>query len=277
MKQQLIKFFKIIRWKNVVVYLLLQVLLYFAFFDKHFSITDAWLFLTLSITFFGIFGNIHNNIIDYELDQKKKNFIAFDKTSYLILAIIFVILGLLFGFAAFYFSFSPTLLYAILIFPIGLGVYNMYLKQLPLIGNLLVAALTSLSIYVPFANAKNIDYHDEKFYFLIAMAFILTLMREIIKDIEDMEVDKQFNFKTLPIISRKSAFSLYGILNILYFVFLFMHKSTLKSLCFYTLLITGLISWGIATKLLKKKKYHQISLMIKFVMLIGFMAVTLLS
>ena len=251
MKQPLINFFKIIRWKNVVIYLLLQFLLYFAFFDKSFSIKDGWLLLTLSITFFGIFGNIHNNIVDYELDKMKKNFFEFNRIAYLIWAIIFVVLGFLFGFAAFYMTFSPNLLYGILVFPIVLVLYNISLKKLPLIGNIAIALLATLSIYIPVANAKDIDYHNETFYFLMALGFLFTLMREIIKDIEDVEVDKQFNYKTLPIVSKKIAFSLYGLLNILYFLLLFKHRDILNSFCFNTLLITGIISLLISTKLLK--------------------------
>jgi len=277
MKQQLINFFKIIRWKNVLIYMLLQALLYFAFFDRSFSIKDGWLFLTLSILSFGIFGNIHNNIVDYELDQQKKDFTPFNTAAYTIWALIFIILGFLFGFVAFYLTFSPTLLYYIIFFPVALALYNLFLQKLPLIGNLIIAILGVLSVFIPIAHTKGIDYHLETFYFLMEMAFLLTLMREIIKDIEDYEIDKRFNYKTLPVISWKTAFSIYGFLNIMYFVLLFIYKDSLTQFSFYTLIITGLTSWVIATKLLREKKYHQISLMIKFMMLIGFLAVTLLS
>ena len=275
--QALTNFLKIIRWKNAAIFIILQILLYFYFFDRKFEISDAWLFLILSILFFGIFGNIHNNITDYELDRNKNNFIAFDKTTYLIYTIIFVILGVILGFTAFYFTFSPTLLYAILVFPISLGLYNIYLKKLPLLGNLLIAFLTTFAIYVPIAYAKNIDAHQQVFYFLLIMSFLLTLIREIIKDLEDANIDRLYGYKTLPVINKRWATIIVYGLGLVFFVLLGLSKNTIPTLSFYSILTISIIFFALSTKLMSENKYHQVSQLIKILMFLGFVIIILLS
>ena len=275
--QALTKFLKVIRWKNVAIFLLLQILLYFVFFNKNFDISDAWLFLSLSILSFGIFGNIQNNILDYELDRNKRNFVAFDKTTYIIWAILFIIFGFMFGFASFYFTFSPTLLYAILIFPLSLSLYNTYLKKLPLIGNIVIALLTAFAIYVPVAYAKNIDYQTPTLFFLLIMAFILSLIREIVKDLEDADTDRQFGYKTLAIISPRASIIWLGILYLLYFIFLFRYKNNLNEICFYTLLVLSTLISVLSIKFLKDQNYAFTSSLIKIWMIGGLLITLLLS
>jgi len=277
MKQQLISFFKIIRWKNVVIYIFLQILLYFALFGQQFSFTNGWLFLSLSILFLGIFGNIQNNLIDYELDRKKPDFVDFNRTTYLIWAIIFLILGLIFGFTAFYQTFYPTMLYAVLSFPLFLSLYNLYVKKLPLLGNLLIAGITVYAIYIPIAYTRGIPYQTHCFYFLLLMAFLLTFMRELIKDIEDVEYDKVLNYKTLPIISVKLSIAVYGVLNVLFFYFLWLFKPELNHFTYITLLITGGLFTLVSMILLKEKRYKELTQIIKLMMLVGFLSVIFLS
>ena len=275
--QALTKFLKIIRWKNAAIFLLLQILLYFVFFNKNFDISDAWLFLSLSILSFGIFGNIHNNITDYELDRNKLNFVAFNKTTYIIWAILFIIFGFIFGFTSFYLTFSPTLLYAILIFPLSLGLYNVYLKKMPLIGNIVIALLTAYAIYVPVAYAKNIDYQSHTLYFLITTAFILSLMREIVKDLEDAEIDRQFGYKTLAIISPRASIIWLGILYLLYFIFLFKYKNNINEICFYMILIWSAVISILSIKFLKAKEFAFTSSLIKIWMIGGLLLTLLLG
>jgi len=276
MKQPLINFLNNIRWKNVVLYLLLQILLYFSLFKQDFQITDPWLFLVLSVLFFGLFGNIQNSIVDYELDSLKFNFVPFNKTVYLIWEIIFLILGLLFGFISLSFDFSSTQLYIIFSFPLLLSVYNYFLKKWPLLGNMLIAFLTVLGIMIPFVYAKNFSYEIPVFYFLLKMAFLLTLMRELVKDIEDIPYDKAMDFKTLPVLSLKISLGLLGFLSLLYFYLLFLYKTHLKTFPYVVLLVLGLFMLFFMIVFLRQRKYHYTSLLLKLVMFIGFLVVIFL-
>ncbi len=72
------------------------------------------------------------------------------------------------------------------------------LKRLPFVGNFVVAFLTAGSIALPwllypFAGKTNILIYT-------LFAFFATLVREIIKDLEDLKGDNTFGCKTLPII-----------------------------------------------------------------------------
>lgn len=276
MKQPLINFLNNIRWKNVLLYLLLQILLYFFLFKQDLQITGSWLFLVLSVLFFGLFGNIQNSIVDYELDSLKSNFVPFNKTIYLIWEIIFLILGLLFGFISLSFDFSLTQLYIIFSFPLLLSVYNYFLKKWPLLGNITIAFLTVLGIMIPFVYAKNFSYEIPVFYFLLKMAFLLTLMRELVKDIEDIPYDKAMGFKTLPVLSLKISLGLLGFLSLLYFYLLFLYKTHLKTYPFVALLVLGLFMLFFMIVFLRQRKYHYTSLLLKLVMLIGYLVVIFL-
>lgn len=276
MKQPLINFLNNIRWKNVLLYLLLQILLYFFLFKQDLQITGSWLFLVLSVLFFGLFGNIQNSIVDYELDSLKSNFVPFNKTIYLIWEIIFLILGLLFGFISLSFDFSLTQLYIIFSFPLLLSVYNYFLKKWPLLGNITIAFLTVLGIMIPFVYAKNFSYEIPVFYFLLKMAFLLTLMRELVKDIEDIPYDKAMGFKTLPVLSLKISLGLLGFLSLLYFYLLFLYKTHLKTYPFVALLVLGLFMLFFMIVFLRQRKYHYTSLLLRLVMLIGYLVVIFL-
>lgn len=78
-----------------------------------------------------------------------------------------------------------------------LWLYSNRLKRSPFIGNLTVAFLTGLSIYL-------VSYYYQKAELLVLtyaiFAFFLNLIREIIKDIEDRPGDRKHGCRTLPIV-----------------------------------------------------------------------------
>ncbi len=96
-----------------------------------------------------------------------------------------------------------------------LWLYSNNLKRLPFIGNVTVAFLTALSIYL-----VAVYYRTGTSLILIysSFAFFMTLIREIIKDMEDLKGDNTFGCKTLPIILglRKTKMVIYGILTIFF-------------------------------------------------------------
>ena len=269
MIQPLIDFFKIIRWKNVLIYLTLEFLLYFVLAKKDFSVTDAWLFLTLSITCFGIFGNIQNNFSDYEVDRQKKDFVNFNLTTYLILTIMFMVLGLLFGFTGFYMSFKTNLLYTILSIPILLSFYNYYLKKIALAGNLLIGFLIAIAIYVPIVFAKNIQIDTHIFYLLLTLAFWLTFIRELAKDLEDKEYDQTEGYKTLPVINENISRYLLIFFSFLTPVLLLYFNTYFDDIYFNILLIFNILSAFGSSFVVYKKKYESATRIYKLWMLIG--------
>lgn len=90
-----------------------------------------------------------------------------------------------------------------------LWAYSAWWKRLPIIGNVVVAALTALSIlilafYEPLVwisgNSPQILAVRNAITGLAGFAFLLTWMREMVKDIEDMEGDRAEGCRTLPIV-----------------------------------------------------------------------------
>jgi 4-hydroxybenzoate polyprenyltransferase len=89
--------------------------------------------------------------------------------------------------------------------------YSNDLKRQPFIGNLVVSLLTALAIVIVDAL-----YRTGNFLIFIygSFAFFMTMIREIIKDMEDLKGDDTFGCKTLPIIwgVRKTKFLIYFIM-----------------------------------------------------------------
>jgi 4-hydroxybenzoate polyprenyltransferase len=92
-----------------------------------------------------------------------------------------------------------------------LWVYSNNLKRQPFIGNFVVAWLTSISIVL-----VNILYDVSNSLVIIyaLFAFFMTLIREIVKDMEDLKGDNTFGCRTLPIVwgIRKTKVLLYILL-----------------------------------------------------------------
>lgn len=91
--------------------------------------------------------------------------------------------------------------------------YSNDLKRQPFIGNLVVSLLTALAIVIVDALYRTGNY---LIVIYASFAFFMTMIREIIKDMEDLKGDDTFGCKTLPIIwgVRKTKFLIYFIMFI---------------------------------------------------------------
>ncbi len=207
-KQNLIDFFKLIRWKNILIYWFTTGLIYYKF-HKPTADNNIFFYSILFFTILGIAGNLHNNYTDYDLDKLKTEFVDFDKK---IIKKIFLTLYFLDFILIFFITpFSQGLFFTI----IFLILYNIFLKKIAFIGNFTIALITATSILIPFISQYNFKYN--LWIFLSLMIIIITLMRELLKDFEDKEPDKKFKYKTLPIISFKLSY----IILFVYFIFFY--------------------------------------------------------
>ncbi|HIA30760.1 MAG TPA: hypothetical protein EYN82_03995, partial [Candidatus Marinimicrobia bacterium] len=75
--------------------------------------------------------------------------------------------------------------------------YNLKLKQLPLVGNIVIALILGLTFVFSGAVFGNI----KPMIIPCFLAFGLTFIRELVKDIEDMEGDRLAGLTTFPIIA----------------------------------------------------------------------------
>ncbi|MBC7447534.1 MAG: geranylgeranylglycerol-phosphate geranylgeranyltransferase [Hymenobacteraceae bacterium] len=97
---------------------------------------------------------------------------------------------------------------------LALWAYSAQLKQRLLVGNLVVAGLGAAMVLVVEVAART---HSRTVWVYAALAALLTLIREVIKDAEDMRGDARFNCRTLPIVAGlpRTKAVLYGLILLL--------------------------------------------------------------
>lgn len=176
------------------------------------ALTDFSLFLlSTSTIFIAAAGYIINDYYDVKIDYiNKPERVVIGRSITRRYAILFhsmlSVVGILTAFAL---SWKIALLNSFSAFLLWL--YSNSLKRLPFIGNFTVAFLTGLSIYM-------VDLYFRTGSALIiiysSFAFFMTLIREIIKDMEDLKGDNTFGCRTLPIVwgLRKTKYLIYVLL-----------------------------------------------------------------
>lgn len=158
-----------------------------------------------------------------------------------------------------------------------LWLYSNQLKRMPLIGNLVVAFLTGLSIYIV-AILFYVNNSAVMAYSLFAFSF--TLIREIIKDIEDLKGDKTFGCKTLPIVLgvRKTKWVIYTLSILTVVVLGFLAKAFIgDQLTIMSMLLSlplGYLSYKLS-KADTTRQFGRLSTYCKIIMLFGILSMML--
>ncbi|MCU0343327.1 MAG: geranylgeranylglycerol-phosphate geranylgeranyltransferase [Ignavibacterium sp.] len=159
--------------------------------------TDLYTILLASIaaSLVAAAGNIVNDIYDIESDKISHpkrplvlSEISIKEAWYLYISLSFISIFI----AA---SLKPILLVIVIISTILLFIYSAYLKKLPLIGNITVAFLTWLA----FIYGGYVTGNPGAAIVPAGFAFLINLIREIVKDIQDVEGDKKAGESTFPI------------------------------------------------------------------------------
>ncbi len=157
-----------------------------------------------------------------------------------------------------------------------LWVYSNQLKRLPFIGNLLISLLTGASLMVLAV------YFERNFYLILnyaVFAFSITIIREIIKDMEDMTGDELYGSKTLPIIWGVARTKVFLFILIFFFIILLFYLShilgnTILNTFFVILLIPISYFNFLLYKADTKKKFNELSNYCKLFMLAGIFSMT---
>ena len=143
-------------------------------------------------------GNIINDYYDIKIDMVEHpsrplpNNIFSQKFIFLIM---FVLVVLIFILSLFVNEMARKTLYIGIIPPLYL--YSIFLKKIPLINNLIIAYLLGMVFMfneIVFVNSFSL------LMLPALLAFGLSFIRELIKDIDDYHGDKKFNIYTIPVI-----------------------------------------------------------------------------
>ncbi len=156
----------------------------------------------------------------------------------------------------------------------SLWLYSNQLKRLPLIGNFIIAALTGLGIAVV---ALYFRENELLVYVYATFAFAISLVREVIKDMEDAKGDELFGCRTLPVIWGIAQTKRLLYLLIAFFIFLlFFLSGVLKNqtLTNYFIILIIPISWFIYRLVYADKKvdFALLSNAAKLIMLSGMLS-----
>lgn len=277
-KRFIAAFLKLTRTGNLFIIALAQ---YFTawFLVGKYTIIDPKLFLlSISTILIAAAGYIINDYFDIKIDLiNKPDRVIVGKSITRRYAIFFHValsfIGILMG------TYLSLLIGVINLFSVSLlWFYSSNFKRQPFIGNLTVAFLTGMSVYI-------IEILYPPHHALIAIyavfAFFMTLVREIIKDMEDLKGDHTFGCRTLPIIwgLRRTKIFVYLIISIFLAIAFLVNQRYAQISFFYfagiLLLPLIMLIIGLARADMKRD-FYLLSAFCKIIMLLGIMSMALL-
>lgn len=265
---------KLTRFGNLVIIALAQ---YFTagFLIGMFTLNDfELLLLATSTVSIAAGGYIINDYYDVKIDYiNKPDRVVIGKSITRRYAILFhVVLSALGIVLGYYLSWRVAAVNVLSVFLLWL--YSNNLKRLPFIGNFTVAFLTGLAVYT-----VDVYYRTQNSLIIIyaLFAFFMTLVREIIKDMEDLKGDNTFGCKTLPIVwgIRKTKILVYLII-VLFGAMVALMNQFYRALPFkYHLVFLYVPLLWLIFRLSRadmKKDFRRLSVLCKVIMLLGILS-----
>jgi len=297
-----LKYLHLIRYPNLIFIALGQIFIKYGLFQPFgISITlnaFGFFLLVLATLCIAAGGNIINDIYDVEIDRinKPEKLIIGKQVSekiaynlYIFLNVVGVAIGFYLsniigrpGFSALFIAFS-ALLY----------LYASYLKGVLLIGNLLISALVAMSLILvglydlmPAITPSNQATQSTIFSIVLdyaLFALCINFIREIVKDLQDINGDKKGDLNTLPIVlGRKRTTMVVFVLGVLFvfgiifYMYEYLYQQQLLLLYFLFAIIGPLLYFCIKTWTAKSKRDFQIlSAILKLIMLTGLCSIML--
>jgi 4-hydroxybenzoate polyprenyltransferase len=172
--------------------------------------------------------------------------------------------------------------------------YSTTFKRKVLIGNISISLLTGWTILLIFLSKVSFNdafetAHDGqakffRFAFLYAgFAFIISLIREAVKDVEDMPGDQKYGCRTMPIVWGLNATKVYiavwliiliAILVVIQFYVLQFQWWWAVGYCILLIVLPLLYIFYKLFKAVTVADYHRLSSLLKLVMLTGIVSMT---
>lgn len=240
-------------------------------------------------------GNIINDLYDVEIDKVNKpskvfvgNFLSERAVNNLF--ILFNVIGVGIGF---YLSNSigkPGFSAIFIIISGSLYLYASNFKKILLIGNLLISLLVGLSLLIvgifdllPSVTIDNQEIQANAFKLIFKFsifAFFVNFIREIVKDLLDVNGDKKGEVNSLPIIlGRKRTVGIVTVLAflllaaVIYFMYRDLYNQQIPMLYFLIAIVGPLLLFIVKSWDAKKNKdYRFLSNLLKIIMIFGIFA-----
>ena len=199
------KYLKSIRIKNLALLGLIFWGLMLHNYSESFSFKVDHLLLFMSVIITTASGYLINNYYDISSDKiNNKNIEDLSKTFYRNCYLLHLFTSLLILFIS---DLPPGWLNLVIITHFLVFLYSLKLQHLPIIGNLVVAFLSSIVLVIPywltgnFWELENFNLSENLNQIFVIFCFLVTMKREIVKDIEDVQGDLKTGSYTLPIVA----------------------------------------------------------------------------
>ncbi len=300
------KHLKLIRYQNLLLLALMQLIFRYGFLKQqnvYLALADwQYILFVVSTICIAAGGYIINNIFDYKTDMENKpEAVVIGKSISESLAYNlyagFTIIGVGIGFYLSNVIQKPTFATIFVVVASTLYVYATSLKQSLLIGNIIVAMLLSFSLIMigifdlyPATYEGNQSIMRLLFSILLdyaIFAFMINLIREIIKDLEDVNGDYNQGMRTLPIIlgTERTAKLVFGlsfipILSLMCYINFYVFNSGLFLSTIYGIIfiLTPMIYFTVKLWSAKKKSdFKHLSIVLKWVLLFGILSIAVIT
>jgi len=300
------KYLKLVRYQNLLMLAFMQLLLRYGFlkFQNIPSALADWQYglLVLATVLIAAGGYVINDVMDQDTDNDNghKKVIVGQSVSEATAYNIYIVLNIVGVGAGFYLSNiiqRPGFAAVFVVVAATLYLYATSLKQMILVGNIIVALLLSFSVMIvgifdifPATFPGNQREMATVFSILTdyaIFAFLINLLREIVKDLEDVDGDYNNGMNTLPIVlgvgrTAKLTFGLsfIPIVVLLYYTNAYFVSHNLWILTGYTLffLVAPLLYFAVKMYSAKKQKdFAQLSGILKITMLFGILSIAVMT
>lgn len=302
----MLNFFKLVRYPNLIMIAIMQLIFRYGFLkwqDVPLSLADwQYVLLVLSTVCIAAGGYVINDIFDQNTDavnRPNRTIIgsAISESRGYNLYVALTIVGVGIGFYLSNVIMRPSFATIFILIASLLYVYATSLKQMMLVGNLVVALLLSFTVIIigifdlyPATYEGNQKQMGVLFSILLdyaVFAFMINFIREVVKDLEDVNGDYNQGMRTLPIIlgierTAKVVFALsfMPLIIILYYSNEYFAANNLYLATIYCLLtIVGpLLYFSIKCFNAKKSKdFHHLSQVLKVVLFFGILSIAIIS
>ena len=268
---------------NLLIVAVLQ-LVTFHFLDfKHPAINQDLLFLVAASLCITAAGYLFNDWMDKSADEfnkpNKQYINQWSKLSFWATYVVLTSLGLVLCLTV-----AIELFYCYLGVVTLLVLYSLWLKRWPLVGNFAVSILAAFSVYIVYLTFAS---QDEKLViFYAGFAALLTYIREVVKDMEDVEGDSKAGYKTFPVMAGlaqsktivmiTTVFVLVSYCNLLIQWIAHQFKMPVQGVVIgYHIVCVGvpmLMLLLLAYRSKKKSDYTQMSALAKYIMATGLLS-----
>lgn len=300
------KYLQLIRYQNLLLLAFMQLVFRFGFMIFHDTALALSNFqyglLVLSTVLIAAAGYVVNDIFDQETDRiNKPEKVTIGKsisekkayTIYVGLNLFAIIIG-------FYLAIivhQPVLAFLFIVVAAVLYLYSTTLKQIMLVGNIAVAMTLAFSVIIigifdlyPIMTSSNHVQTAALFSLLIdfaVFAFLINFLREIVKDIEDVNGDYSQGLQTLPIVFGVARaglavffFAFFPLIILVFYIkeYFLTKNLFLAALYTFVFIVVPLLYFIVKICIAKTKAhFHHLSTVLKWIIFFGIIGIMVIS